>query len=449
MRQTNPFIHEFNIDLRDGTTQQREKKPLSQGDAYADKILVRIHEAEKDVPLDGVGVSAKVIRYDGRTVPLIGAVEGGAACIVLDDACYGVPGDIKVSVILSAGEMVQTVLALTMNVETSETSIIVDNGTIGDLTEVLAVIAEARSATAEAHKAAEDAKKAIAQMAGIEVTASGPLVNVKDAADFDAVQVVSEIKPVADGVSAVNLTRTGRNMVSHLDYTFTQGNKATIVTDDLIDVTVASGVDYITIPAHLKAGVTYTLCIEQEVYGRDESSTLPTSSQYGFIAAPSPLTVKAKANGLYKYVQVYTSADDIDTKIRVYPNYGNSLTGSNGFLAACSRVKVMLVDGEYTVATAPAFEPCVKQTLTTTLPEAVHGGALDWTSGLLTVTHGADGTELAVPRTAQLAPQTLEMLKGENNVWSDTGDTSLTYNADIKMYIDAAIAEIAAAIINA
>ena len=195
--------------------------------------------------------------------------------------------------------------------------------------------------------------------------------------------------------------------------------------------------------------MTYTLCIEQEVYGRDESSTLPTSSQYGFIAAPSPLTVKAKANGLYKYVQVYTSAEDIDTKIRVYPNYGNSLTGSNGFLAACSRVKVMVVEGEYTVATAPAFEPCRKQTLTTTLPETVYGGTLDWTSGVLTVTHGADGTELAVPRTAQLAPQTLEMLKGENNVWSDTGDTSLTYNADIKMYIDAAIAEIAAAIINA
>ena len=445
----NPFVHEFTVDLRSGAAYERARRPLSQGNAYADKLVVRVIDGRKDIALDGVGVSAKVIRYDGMTVPLIGAVEGGAACIVLDDACYGVPGDIKVSVILSAGEMVQTVLALTMNVETSETSIIVDNGTVSDLTEVLAVIAEARSATAEAHKAAEDAKKAIAQMAGIEVTASGPLVNVKDAADFDAVQVVSEIKPTADGVSAVNLTRTGRNMVSHLDYTFTQGNKATIVTDDLIDVTVASGVDYITLPAHLKPGVTYTLCIEQEVYGRDESSTLPTSSQYGFIAAPSPLTVRAKANGLYKYVQVYTSAEDIDTKIRVYPNYGNSLTGSNGFLAACSRVKVMVVEGEYTVETAPAFEPCVKQTLTTTLPEAVHGGALDWTSGVLTVTHGADGTELAVPRTAQLAPQTLEMLKGENNVWSDTGDTSLTYNADIKMYIDAAIAEIAAAIINA
>lgn len=445
----NPFVHEFTVDLRSGAAYERARRPLSQGNAYADKLVVRVIDGRKDIALDGVGVSAKVIRYDGMTVPLIGTVEGGAACIVLDDACYGVPGDIKVSVILSADEMVQTVLALTMNVETSETSIIVDNGTVSDLTEVLAVIAEARSATAEAHKAAEDAKKAIAQMAGIEVTASGPLVNVKDAADFDAVQVVSEIKFVADGVSAVTLTRTGRNMVSHLDYTFTQGNKATIVTDDLIDVTVASGMDYITIPAHLKAGVTYTLCIEQEVYGRDESSTLPTSSQYGFVAAPSALTVKAKANGLYKYVQVYTSAEDIDTKIRVYPNYGNTTTGSNGNLAACSRVKVMVVEGEYTVATAPAFEPCRQQTLATSLPEAVHGGKFDWTSGLLTITHGADGAELAAPRTAQLAPQTLSMLKGENNIWSDTGDTSLTYNADIKMYIDAAIAEIAAAIINA
>lgn len=443
MRQTNPFIHEFNIDLKDGTTQQREKKPLSQGDAYADKILVRIHEAEKDIALDGVGVSAKVIRYDGMTVPLIGAVEGGAACIVLDDACYGVPGDIKVSVILSAGEMVQTVLSLMMNVETSETSIIVDNGTVSDLTEVLAVIAEARSAAAEAHKAAEDAKKAIAQMAGIEVTASGPLVNVKDAADFDAVQVVSEIKATADGVSAVNLTRTGKNLVSHLDYEVTRGHSETVITDDVIDVKTPSGYDYGRIDVSLKGGVTYTLVIDWEVYGRDASDTGTTTAGYRISPMQSSqVGVNVSSNETNRYVRTYTPSEDTDAVILWYPSYNSSVKAS-------SRSRVMLLEGAYTAETAPAFEPGVKQTLTTSLPEAVHGGVLDWTSGLLTITHGADGAELAVPRTAQLAPQTLEMLKGENNVWSDTGDTSLTYNADIKMYIDAAIAEIAAAIINA
>lgn len=439
----NPFVHEFTVDLRSGAAYERARRPLSQGNAYADKLVVRVVDGRKDVALEGVGVSAKVIRYDGLTVPLIGAVEGGAACIVLDDACYGVPGDIKVSVILSAGEMVQTVLSLMMNVETSETSIIVDNGTVSDLTEVLAVIAEARSATAEAHKAAEDAKKAIAQMAGIEVAASGPLVNVKDAADFDAVQVVSEIKPAANGVSAVNLTRTGRNLVRLLDYVKTQGHSDTVITEDVIDVKSTNGYDYGKIPVSLVGGTTYTLVIDWEVYGRDESATGDTTATYRIDKLQSSATqVRLSSNASRRIVKAYTPAEDVEANILWYPNFGSAVKAS-------SRSSIMLLVGEYTSETAPAFEPCRKQTLTTTLPETVYGGALDWTNGVLTITHGADGVELAVPRTAQLAPQTLEMLKGENNVWSDTGDTSLTYNADIKMYIDAAIAEIAAAIINA
>ena len=84
----NPFVHEFTVDLRSGAAYERARRPLSQGNAYADKLVVRVVDGRKDIALDGVGVSAKVIRYDGLTVPLIGAVEGGAACIVLDDAYY-------------------------------------------------------------------------------------------------------------------------------------------------------------------------------------------------------------------------------------------------------------------------------------------------------------------------------------------------------------------------
>ena len=38
--------------------------------------------------------------------------------------------------------------------------------------------------------------------------------------------------------------------------------------------------------------------------------------------------------------------------------------------------------------------------------------------------------------TIQLTPQQLDMLKGYNTIWSDSGDTSLVYVADTKMYID-------------
>ena len=42
---------------------------------------------------------------------------------------------------------------------------------------------------------------------------------------------------------------------------------------------------------------------------------------------------------------------------------------------------------------------------------------------------------LATPQTYQLDPQTISLLHGNNNVWSD-GSVELTYNADVGLYID-------------
>lgn len=43
---------------------------------------------------------------------------------------------------------------------------------------------------------------------------------------------------------------------------------------------------------------------------------------------------------------------------------------------------------------------------------------------------------LATPQTYQLTGQQLKTLLGTNNVWADTGDTSVTYPADTKMFIE-------------
>ena len=44
--------------------------------------------------------------------------------------------------------------------------------------------------------------------------------------------------------------------------------------------------------------------------------------------------------------------------------------------------------------------------------------------------------ELATPQTYQLTPTDIALLQGQNNVWADTGDTEVTYKADIQGYID-------------
>lgn len=48
--------------------------------------------------------------------------------------------------------------------------------------------------------------------------------------------------------------------------------------------------------------------------------------------------------------------------------------------------------------------------------------------------------KLATPQTYQLTPQEVKTLLGQNNIFSDTGDSTVTYPADTKLYIDGKIA---------
>lgn len=56
--------------------------------------------------------------------------------------------------------------------------------------------------------------------------------------------------------------------------------------------------------------------------------------------------------------------------------------------------------------------------------------------------------ELATPVTYQLTPQEITTLLGQNNIWADTGDTSVTYKADTKLYIDKKFTELQALILE-
>lgn len=55
---------------------------------------------------------------------------------------------------------------------------------------------------------------------------------------------------------------------------------------------------------------------------------------------------------------------------------------------------------------------------------------------------------LATPITYTLTPQQMTLLLGENHIWADTGDVSIDYRADTKLYIDKKFAELQALILE-
>ena len=52
--------------------------------------------------------------------------------------------------------------------------------------------------------------------------------------------------------------------------------------------------------------------------------------------------------------------------------------------------------------------------------------------------------ELATPITYDIDPVTLTLLRGDNNVWADTGDTTLTYRQDVAILLSKLTAQVAA-----
>lgn len=82
-------------------------------------------------PQEIVGsVSANVIRADGTTVAVPGAIQGNRAYVIFPQAVYAVPGVISVVVKVTEGTTVTTIAAFVANVYRSTTDIVVDPGQI-------------------------------------------------------------------------------------------------------------------------------------------------------------------------------------------------------------------------------------------------------------------------------------------------------------------------------
>lgn len=78
----------------------------------------------------GGTVSANVIRADGGTVAVTGALSGNAATVVLPQSAYAVPGVVSIVVKLTVSGAIITIAAVVANIYQSSTETAIDPGTI-------------------------------------------------------------------------------------------------------------------------------------------------------------------------------------------------------------------------------------------------------------------------------------------------------------------------------
>lgn len=92
---------------------------------------INVHVMDNGEPATiGGTVSANVIRADGATVAVSGAIEGNKAYVILSQACYAVPGRIEIIIKLTQSTTITTIAAIVANVYRSTTDTVVDPGTI-------------------------------------------------------------------------------------------------------------------------------------------------------------------------------------------------------------------------------------------------------------------------------------------------------------------------------
>ena len=543
--------HLFRVDLDSCPLEASLPRPLSHTDALADEIVLAVRRGMTPASLSGMTVLASLINANRQTLPLAGRIAGNSAIVTLTSDCYTVPGPFRLTVQLQSGDVRHTLLHLTGNLARANTDQLISSGDLlPTLPELLEDISDMHTATQAANDATAAVDEAIRRMdasvsaalgnvagtlnqaappvicetsgaaASICDAAARPLVRLSSA--IAAVQAGSgdpspdNVRPIS-GWDTVSVQRTGKNLVDIPDFVDTSSK-------DIYTATVEE-----LAAVKFKEATQYTVSMK--------ISTEDTTNQFGIRVFYSDGSSEYKWNKIGStYVpSVSTAAGKTVSQI--------VLTYNSIFVLSLSDVQ--LEEG----AAATGYEPYQGVTLSADLPESVYGGSLDWTTGVLTVTHvgkavrAADisykygssmsgwqtstfvtkadaslaagrltslcshfkntmdtaytagsarhgifsdhptmttkyfawgesdatvaefqdwleeqyaaGTPVTLctllkePYTIQLSPQQLDLLKGSNRLWCDCGDTSVAYVADTKLYIDNAIAALAANQLNA
>jgi len=272
-----------------------------------------------------------------------------------------------------------------------------------------------------------------------------PMIRLATVADA-TFEPYSNICPIT-GHTGVELTRTGKNL---LDDEFESGKIDWTTGQNASDASCIRSKNY----SPIKGGLTYYFSIKNGSTDGGEANIFWYDADKNFISAtyatnvyPSTLTIIAPDNAAYVRVSPHAS-------------YGTTYNNDVGMIYP---------------ATATSYEPYQGEPHSITFPQAqspVYGGEVDWVNGVLRVTEAniasyngetlpstwisdrdvyAEGTtpsigaqvvyELATPLEIPLTSEIITLLKGENNIWTDSGTSEIEYKVDLQTYIQKLINE--------
>ena len=108
---------------------------------------INVDVFDNGVPVSvGGSVSAEVVRSDGETVPVTGAVSENRAYVILPQAAYAVVGAVQITIKVTEGTTIVTIACFVAYVHESDTDITVDPGTI--IPSIQALISQIETAVA-------------------------------------------------------------------------------------------------------------------------------------------------------------------------------------------------------------------------------------------------------------------------------------------------------------
>lgn len=412
--------HTYRVDLDSCPLVAALSKPLSHADSLADTLVIAVRRGMEPADLSGMTAQAYLTFSTRQTLPLAGDVSGSAITVALPEDAYAIPGPFRLTVQLLCGDVRHTLLHLTGDLaRTSSEALISSDQLLPTLPALLEQISGMQQATAAAMDATDAAVCAIAALnaatcqssPAILCEASGPVAAMADAAPRPVVALVSGITALQAGDGSPSTDNicpfTAWDAVQLSHGAAYDEAAAPLCTAALPEAVWGGRLDWTTgILTITHKCITFT--------GTEKLSRTTTSRQWLFMH-----TVDGLETGGASHNRAKSS--------HFTPSTGIWNTVGEGIMTNNSQILFGWGDGTKTVAEFKAF--LTAQYEAGTPVQTVY--------------------KLATPFDIQLNPHQLTLLAGNNALWSDTGDTSVTYVADTKTYIDNAVAAIAAAIINA